>query len=322
MVNLKDGKIFLKKSFKNASPLLYTKYLFYRNLRKTLNLKNPKGFNEKIQWLKFNYQHPLIVMCADKYRMREYVNSLGLDFILPKIYGVWQDSSEINWDSLPNKFVIKCNHGCCYNVICTDKNALDFQEASSQLTKWLASDYSFIACELHYSKIKPLIFCEEFLEDENKVLPDDYKIYCFNGEPKVVLVCSEREPNKLDIRREFYDLNWNVLDIGDKPNEKKTKRPDCLDDMINYARKIASSFPFVRVDFYEINSKPVLGELTFTPGAGFAKFHSEEGDRYLGDLITLPPRYNGNYDSDFELSKVPKVPLTLYLKEEANGPKI
>lgn len=322
MVNLSVGKKFIKKSLNSSSPLLYTKYLFYRNLGKTLNLRNPKGFNEKIQWLKFYYQHPLIVLCADKYRMRQYVKKLGLDYLLPKIYGVWKDSSEINWDALPRKFAIKCNHGCCYNIICTDKNALDFQHSSTQLNEWLASDYSNNSCELHYSKIEPLIFCEEFLEDENRILPDDYKIYCFNGEPKVILVCSEREPNKLDIRREYYDLNWNILEIGDKPNEQMTKRPDSLDEMINYARTLAGPFPFVRVDFYEINDKPILGELTFTPGAGFATFHSEEGDQYLGNLITLPPRYKGNYDSDFKLSDVPDEPVTLSLKGEANGTKI
>lgn len=320
---LKNNKKLIKENWVKSSPISYTKYLYYKVFGKNLNLKNPKGFNEKIQWLKFYYQHPLIALCADKYRMREYVHSLGLGFLLPKIYGVWQSSSEINWDSLPDKFAMKCNHGCCYNIICTNKNTLDIQHASTQLTKWLASDYTYTACELHYSKIKPLIFCEEFLEDESKVLPDDYKIYCFNGEPKVVLVCSEREPNKLTIRREFYDINWNVLEIGDKPNEQVTKKPDCLDDMINYARALAAPFPFIRVDFYDINSKPVLGELTFTPGAGLAKFHSETGDQYLGDLITLPPRYDGNYETDLALSKFPVEPLTLFSKkEEVNGTKV
>lgn len=300
MYKLKNSKAFLRKNLQKISPLLFTKLLYFRLLGKPLNLKEPKGFNEKILWLKFHYKHPLIVLCADKYRMREYVDSLGLHHLLPKIYGVWKDSKDIDWSSLPNKFALKCNHGCCFNILCTDKDQLDIKQASIQLNQWLVTDYSYTACEMHYSKIKPLILCEEFLENEKKILPDDYKIYCFNGEPKVVLICAEREPNKLDIRREFYDLDWNILEIGDRPNEQKTKKPDSLNEMIEYARVLAASFPFVRVDFYEIDSKPVLGELTFTPGAGLATFHSEEGDQYLGDLLTLPPKFEGNYNTNLE----------------------
>ncbi|MER2106997.1 MAG: ATP-grasp fold amidoligase family protein [Solibacillus sp.] len=307
---MKDFKFFIKKCLQKTSPVLSTRYLYFKLLRKSLNLKDPKGFNEKIQWLKFNYKHPLIVQGADKYRMREYVSMLGLEHLLPKIHGVWEESSQIDWETLPEKFAMKCNHGCCYNIICTDKNQLDKDQAGLQLNKWLVTDYSYNLCELHYSKIKPLIICEEFLESKNQILPDDYKFYCFNGQPKVIIVCAEREPNKLDIRREFYDLDWNVLDIGDKPNEQKTKKPDSLNEMIEYATILAASFPFVRVDFYEVNSKPVLGELTFTPGAGLATFHSEEGDRYLGELLTLPPKYEGDYDSHSEPFPKSIKPLT------------
>lgn len=290
------NKIVTKLSFVMGGgyPDLLVKRRYRIRFGKKLDFNNPKTFNEKILWLERNYQHPLIVQCSDKYRLHEYVRSLNLEYIMPKIYGAWEDASEINWDELPDQFVVKCNHGAKWNLICTDKETFDCVHAVEMLNKWKTMDYGLREFEVHYSYIKPIIFAEEYIEAaKGKIMPEDYKIYCFNGEPKLVLVCLEREQ---ELELEWYDLNWNVMDIGAKPSKKKAQRPECLQEMVKYARELSKPFPFVRVDFYDRHGKPVLGELTFSPMYGMAKYYSDEGNEQLGNLLKLPEKYKGHYE--------------------------
>lgn len=284
---MEKHKNYTKKILQYLSPLFYTKIMYLRTYNKKLDLKKPSGFNEKILWLKHYWKHPLIVKCSDKYRMRDYVRECGLEKILPELHGVYENSGQIDWNELPNKFALKCNHGCGYNVICNDKSKLDQKLTSMKLDRWLKSKFGYVNYEPHYLKIKPLIICEEFIENNKGFLPNDYKIYCFSGEPKLVLACTERDT---ELRLEWYDLEWNVLDVGLKPNEQKIKKPDCFDEMVAYAKQLSTPFPFVRVDFYDLDSKPILGEMTFTPAAGMAAYYTEWGNQYLGEMLLLPEK--------------------------------
>ena len=189
----KIGKKFFE-ILTRISPRLSAKILYIYRTKEIPHLKNPKKFNEKMTNLKLTYKdNQLVSQCADKYGVREYVKSKGLEHILNELYLICNNPDEIDFDKLPDKFALKCTHGCGYNIICNDKSKLDIKETKTKLNKWLKEKYGLATQELHYLNIKPRIICEKYLCDENGKLPLDYKIYCFNGVPKCILVCSERE---------------------------------------------------------------------------------------------------------------------------------
>ena len=286
-------KFLFSRILKQLSPVFYVKQKYYRIFGTSLDLVNPQGLNEKICWLALYWQKPIVVKCADKYELREYVSSLGLMELMPQLYGVYTDVKGIEWNRFPKKFVIKCTHGCKYNIVCFNKDELDIHSADISLNKWLHSVYGTNTYEPHYSKMTPRIIAEEFIETSERGLPEDYKVYCFNGEPKCVLVCLNRES---ELVLEWYDLEWNVFDIGAKSNMRRANKPACLDQMIKYARILSKGFPFVRVDFYDSFGKPILGEMTFTPMYGMAKYYSKEGNLLLGSMLTLPNKYKGHFE--------------------------
>lgn len=289
--NIFSDKDEFKKLIKNTaydiSPVNYLKLLYYKRFHKKLDLENPTGFNEKMLWMMLYYRNPLMVQCTDKYGLREYVEERGLEKLLPKNYGVYNNSKEIPWGDLPNKFVLKCTHGSRYNIICEDKSTLDIKKVSLQLDEWLAEDYSYGKYEKHYAEIEPRIICEELLELESGENAVEYNLYCFNGEPKVVLVYAEGTPHT-ENKSIFYDLNWNQLDIGAETSNVQAEEPSYLEDLIEYSKELSAPFPFVRVDFYGMKNEPILGELTFTSGAGMSETYSEEGNEFLGSLMELP----------------------------------
>jgi hypothetical protein len=273
-----------------TSPILACKYIYRHNMGKFLNLKNPKDFNEKLQWLNLYWQNPLVVKCTDKYEVREYAAKSGCEKILNKIYGVYDKTSEINWEKLPKKFALKCTHGCGFNIICDDKDKLDKDQTLEQLDKWLKIRIDKYLGEIHYSKIKPRIICEQYLETEAGLVPIDYKVYCFNGKPELVMVCTERITN---LKFHFVDLNWEKMNIGSETfnNDNIPIKPECFDEMIKYAEILSKPFPFVRIDFYNYNRKPILGEMTFTPGACMSDYYNETGLQLLGEMLKLPAKY-------------------------------
>ena len=288
-----DNKIInLKKKIRGlcikVAPKLMSKRLYKQRLNKKLNLKNPQTFNEKIQWLKLYYcpNNPLVIQCADKYLAREYIKERGYGQYLNKLIGVWDSVDEIDWDRLPEKFAIKCNHGCGYNIICDDKSKLDISEAEHKLRNWMASDYNLVNVEPHYRKIPRKIICEEYIENEsgNSTLPADYKIHCFHGEPKVIGYYIERD---IKMKRFFYDTNWNVMEIGKEKHENIIEKPVCLGEMLEISRALSRDFPYVRMDYYVSNNRPIFGEFTFTPAGGRAGFFTEEGDMLLGKMLNL-----------------------------------
>jgi len=290
-------RIFGKKLWRIISPIFFytspslgSKILYILSTRKYLNLKNPKDFNEKLMWLKLNWQSPLIIKCADKYEVREYLTAHGYSNLLPKLYGVYSESKDIDWDELPEKFVIKCNHGCGCNIICDDKKKLNKNEASIKLDEWLKTRFAFEVLELHYDKITPRIICEEYIETNDGFLPNDYKIYCFNGEPKIILICTERD---IDLKLKFMDIEWNELNIGESTfiNNDFPRKPKWFNDMITIARDLSRPFPFVRIDFYDRDDKPFFGEMTFTPAGCAARYYNEVGLKMLGDMLILPEQH-------------------------------
>lgn len=268
-------------------PKLYSKFNYKMTLGKKLNLKKPSEFNEKLMWLKFNKykNNPLITQCADKYRVREYVEKCNCKEILNPLIGVYDKIEEINWNELPQKFAIKCNHGAGYNIICTDKNKLDIQDCKKKLKKWLKEDYSKIAGEIQYKKIKRKIICEKYIDMGEKKLPTDYKIYCFNGKAKVILVMNDRDTK---VTREFYNEKWERIHLRDYEGspDVPTDKPNNLEEMLKYAEILSNPFEFVRVDLYDVNGKVIFGELTFTPTGCMAKY-TDEASKMMGDWIEL-----------------------------------
>lgn len=254
------------KTATRISPVLNTKLRYRIVHKKKLNLTHPKTFNEKLLWLKlYRYAHdPLVIQCADKYLVRDYICRCGYKDILVGLIGVWDTPDQIPWNDLPDKFALKWNFGAGMNIICKSKCNLDQQEVVKKMYDWGKEKCWLGHSELHYKYIPKKIVCEEYLEGEEGEIPD-YKVYCFHGEPKAILVMHDRFKGKM--KTEFFDVNWNPLknsvkyDAADIP----TPQPMCLDRMLEIATVLSKPFPFVRCDFYVIGNRLYFGELTFTP---------------------------------------------------------
>ena len=259
------------------------KIVYKKVMKKKLNIKEPKDYNEKLQYLMIRYGKNE-TFCSDKYKVREYIKSKNLEDILPKIYGVYENTNKINWEELPEQFVLKTNHGCGCTIVCKDKNELNKKECIKKLNKSLKENYGKISLEYHYANIKPLIICEEYLNDNEHLLPIDYKFSCFSGRAECILVCSERERK---LKRTYYDTNWNKLDYTKEVSNEEFKKPDNFSEMIKIAETLSKDFPFVRVDLYNIQGKIYFGELTFSPAAGLNQSLNDKALSYLGELIDL-----------------------------------
>lgn len=272
----------------------YLKAMFTAAMGKELNLENPKTFNEKLQWLKLHDRRPEYTMMVDKYRVREYIASiLGEEYLIP-LLNVWDDPDEIDFNTLPNQFVLKCNHnsglGMC---ICKDKSRLDISAVRAGLRKGFAQDYYLTGREWPYKDVPRKIICEQYMVDEETQELFDYKFMCFHGEVKCSFVCSERF-SKDGIRVTFFDRRWNTLPFTRHypKSNRAIARPENLDLMQAFAEKLAKNLPFIRVDFYEINKKLYFSELTLYPGSGIEEFTPEEWDYTLGSWLKLSDTTN------------------------------
>lgn len=262
--------------------------LYYRiKLGSKPDLKDPKTLNEKMQWLKLHYypDHPLAIQCADKYQVREYITQKGLADHLTKLLGVWERAEDIDWESLPDRFVLKCTHGCGYNIICKDKASFDRKAAAKQLNKWLRENFAEFNVEVHYTKIKPRrIIAEEYLGDQM----NDYKFFCFHGQPKLLYIASDLFHHS-QAQLGFFDADGRKLplmikgyvDIGD------IEIPAFFGEMVEAARTLSADFPFVRVDFFKTDDAFTFSELTFTPSAAMIALDPKEYDAQLGALLDL-----------------------------------
>lgn len=283
------------------SPKLNTKVFYEKRMGKKLDLDNPKDLNEKIQWLKLYklYPNKLITKCADKVEVREYVKEKGCEELLTHIINIYNSANDIDFSSLPNKYVLKWNFGSGYNIVCTDKSKLNTRVTKKLLEKWGKSKFHLYNAEMHYKDIDKKIICEEFIESENKV-PDDYKFYCYGGKAEYVMICSGREKGKPKFY--FFDRNWQFYSFDKKSKLTRSKnnkaiwitkdnheiiKPQNLELMFDYADKLSKDFDFVRVDLYNALDKIYFGELTFTPSAGMDSDCTEEGLIELGKKIKI-----------------------------------
>ena len=252
---------------------------------KVLDLENPKTLTEKIQWLKIYDSNFLKTYCADKILLHDYCETkVGKDICIP-IIATYDKPEQIAWDKLPNKFVIKCNHGSGYNIIVEDKTKLNIPDVNSKLNKWLNENYALFGAELQYYNIKRKILIEEYKESIDNDLVD-YKFWCFNGEPKYFSIGAGHGHGALN----YYDFDMNLypyqrLDYKCNRNAKWDK-PKTFNEMLVKAKILSKDFKFVRVDFYEINNMLYLGELTFTPGDGYFTFEND-GDLKVGEMLAL-----------------------------------
>ena len=268
---------------------VYLKDFYFRKTGKQLDLENPQTFNEKIQWLKLYNSTPLKTKLADKYLVRDWVKEkIGEEYLIP-LLGVWENFDDIDFDKLPDKFVLKANHGSAWNIIVTDKNSFDKKSAKKKFDKWLRTDYSLKSFETHYRNINRLIIAEEYIEADDGDLKD-YKFLCFNGEVKYVWVDKDRYKNH---KRNLYDINWNLIPEKISENHiyenfSPCAKPYNFEKMLKFANIMSKDFPFVRVDFYENDNKLYFGEMTFTSASGTHIFTPEDFDLKLGNLIHLP----------------------------------
>ena len=277
-----------------------------------LRLNPPIDFNEKLQWLKLHYRNPLMVKCADKWLVREYVKEKIGEKYLAECIGVYDDVEKIPFDALPQQFVLKATHGSGWNIICPDKSKIDWPLAKAKMRKWLKRDFSKNGREWQYHEIKPQIICEKFLIDPDSPMLRDYKLFTFRGVTKYIWVdftepvgndygkSYEQEvgyskPKIVDGMaryRNIYDANWNFMPgRGSLYPCKETnvvKKPDSFDEMIDVARKLASDFPQCRVDLYVLGGKQIVfGDLTFTGGNGCNVFYPQSFNDELGSYIDL-----------------------------------
>lgn len=264
----------------------YLEYVYKEHMGKNLNLDNPKTFNEKLQWLKLNNRNNMYTKLVDKYEVREYVSKvIGSNYLIP-LLGVFDSYKEIDFDKLPNQFVLKLTHDSGTVIICKDKTKLNRKQTISKLKKGLKRKYFYLYREWPYKNVKPRIIAEKYMKDNNSSVLNDYKFYCFNGEPKMMFIITERGN---DPKINFFDMDFNEINLhqGFKKGEKKLEKPKKFDEMIKLARKLSYGIPHVRVDFYIINGKVYFGELTFFDSAGLEKFEPEKYDEILGSYIDL-----------------------------------
>ena len=293
--NLKENKV--KRAFlvpfrgivKAISKTWYVKSQYKYITKHKLNLKDPKRYTEKLQYLRlFVYpKNPLVSQCAGRVGVRKYINKRGFADKLIPIYGIFDRFDDIDFDKLPDQFAMKCSHACAFNFICLDKSQINKKELKKKFDKWLKTDYGKMTCEPHYSPIKPQIIIEKLMLENGK-LPTEYKIHVFNGKARSMYVVTSRG---VDIRYNNYYIDWTPFDGSQFNGWKKTdyelKRPDHWDDMVEMSEILAKPFPFVRVDLYNINGKIYFSEMTFTPAKGTLILDDDKCDFEMGEWLDI-----------------------------------
>ena len=281
------------KLFRKLSRLIpdriYLQIVYFKHFRRFINFNNPKTFNEKIQWLKLNYRNEEYTKLVDKYRVKQYITKLiGEEYVIPTL-GVWNNVDDIDFKSLPEKFVLKCNNDSGGIVICKNKKDFDEAKAKSFLKERLKNNGYWYGREWPYKNVKPCIIAEKYMEDSISKDIKDYKFFCFNGSMEFFDIDIDRF---IEHRANYYDRNGNFLPFGKTycPPDytKKIEMPKNLDKMIELAETISHNTVLSIIDFYEIDGQVYFGEITFYPGSGFSPFTDEKWDYKLGDMIDLP----------------------------------
>ena len=263
---------------------------YYPVFGKEINWKNPRTFNEKLQWLKFNDRRPNYSRLVDKYSVKEYIaEKIGDEYLIPT-YGVWDNFSDIDFNSLPDQFVLKSTHDSGGLYICKSKEQFNIIQCRQIIEQSQKRNFFYVGREWVYKQVRPRIMAEEYIRDtEGEDHLTDYKIHCFNGEPKLILVCKNRF-GQSGIEESFFNENWELLDVkrpGTPQCDPQPKKPQLLEEMLSIARKLSDTIPFVRVDLYVAEKRIYFGEMTFYPASGFVPFEPESYDRILGDWLKL-----------------------------------
>lgn len=267
----------------------YIQLYYVSRFRRFADLKHPKTFNEKLNWLKLHDHNPLYPTLVDKYEVKQYVaEKIGPEYVIPTL-GVWEHFDDIDFDSLPDQFVLKCTHDSEGVVIVRDKEKLDKTAAKQKIEAALRVNFYYIGREWPYKSVRPRIIAEQLLVDPSGDELKDYKLMCFNAEVKCTFVCSNRD-SAGGLCINTYDRQWQPLPFGrENPrNPVETEKPVCYEKMVELAQTLSRNISFARVDFYEVDGRPFFGELTFYPGSGMKRFVPESWDDTLGQWLRLP----------------------------------
>lgn len=292
----KKGILYLmnKGIFRFLPDKQYIELKYFLEMNEKLDLKNPKDYSSKLQWLKLYDRNPEYSKLVDKYESKQYVKeTVGEEYVVPTI-GIYNKFEEINFDDLPNKFVIKTTHGCGGGEVCTDLKSLDLKALKKELNNSLKNNYFYNHREYPYKNVKPRIIVEELLQNDDGSKLIEYNIFCFNGKPKYILVCyGDKRKNRYN---DYYDINLKKLDLKIKYASSKEvhKFPEKINKMIELSKKLSKGIPSLRVDFYYVNGKIYVGELTFFHWAGFLKFEPKEENLKWGNELTLPQKKEKN----------------------------
>ncbi|MBS6642766.1 MAG: glycosyl transferase [Clostridiaceae bacterium] len=280
-------KLYHSGIFNNIPDRVFVPFQYWMATGKKLKLNNASTFNEKIQWMKLFDRNPIYPIVVDKYKVRDYVSErIGSDYLIP-LLGKWDSLDAININSLPEQFVLKCNHDSGGISICQDKCRFDWNKEKKKLAIHMRQNHYYLSREWAYKDVKPCIIAEKYMVDMKTGELRDYKFFCFNGKPRYVQVDFNRFVNH---KRNIYDLNWNLIDLAIKcPNDpnKSIEKPENFNIMLEVAKKLSVGFPQVRVDLYSVNENVYFGELTLYHGNGFEKFTPEKYGEEFGSYIDL-----------------------------------
>ncbi len=271
----------------------YLKWYYFFPMKRWPDLKNPKSFNEKLQWLKIHDKNPAYSIMVDKYEVKKYIGGLlGQEYVIPTL-GVWDRFEDIDFDSLPQQFVLKCTHDSGGLIICKNKNLLDIESARKKIDKCLKKDYYLETREYPYKNVKPRIIAEEYMVQSSASSLNDYKVLCFSGRAKLIEYHVDRFTD--NHTQDFYDAEWNKTSITQEEysavSDYCAPKPVCLEEMIRLSELITKDMAHCRVDWYEINGKLLFGEITFFDGSGIAAFDNYADDLMLGSWIDLKKAY-------------------------------
>ncbi len=271
----------------------YLKRLFHAKMGYDLELNNPRTYSEKLQWLKLYDRRPIYTTMVDKYAVKEYVAGIiGEEYVIPTI-GIYSSAEEIDFDTLPDQFVLKCTHDSHDAVICKDRKALDIDAAIQSLREGLKTNYYYKFREWPYKNVPPRIIAEKYMEDTETGELRDYKIFAFNGTARALFIATDRQTDGVETKFDFFDMDFNHLPFTNgHPNaDVMPSRPRKLDEMKLLAEKLSRGIPQVRVDFYEVDGRVYFGEMTFFHWSGLQPYDPKEWDETFGSWIELPERY-------------------------------
>lgn len=287
-----DIKMFVKGLLRWIPDKMFIKMRYRAILHKKLNLKNPQTFSEKLQWMKLYDRNPLYNQLVDKYAVREYVKErIGEEHLIPA-YGVWDKFDDIDFDKLPDKFVLKCTHDSGSVFVCKDKSKIDMAWLKSKFEKALKGNQYHGGREWAYKDVKGRIVAEKFMVDESGFELKDYKFFCFDGEVKALYIATERGVEGEDVKCDFFDENFNHIQLkaGHENAKILPKKPEGFEEMKEKAKALSKGLRQVRVDLYNINGKIYFGEMTLYHRCGFVPFDPEEWDYTFGSWIDISER--------------------------------